>query len=97
MGCDRVVMTFLSPDASGIEVASLRFYDVTNHGRRGLAVKTFGLAIRSSLLHLSRLDLDQAAPVTPVYVPSEQAREEEARVDWDEEQRKNQQAVIASH
>ena len=62
-------------------------------GAVDLLSKLFGLAIRSSLLHLSRLDLDQAAPVTPVYVPSEQAREEEARVDWDEEQRKNQQAV----
>ena len=53
----RVVMTLLSPDSSGIELASMRFCNFKNSGHGGFAIKIFGFAVRSSLLHLSRRDL----------------------------------------
>ena len=42
MRCDRVVMTFLSSESSGIELPLLRFYNGKNNGHGGLATKTFG-------------------------------------------------------
>ena len=57
MRCHRVAMAFLAPDSNGIELTSSPFSNVKNNKHGGLAIKTFGLALRSLLLHWSRHDL----------------------------------------
>ena len=50
-------MAVVSADSNGIELISRDSVHIKNNGHSGLAIKTFGLALRSSLLHLSRREL----------------------------------------
>ena len=69
-------MTVLSVDSSWFDFPMLQICNFTNSGHDGFAIKVFCLAVRRSLLHLSRRDLvSRFQPVsssaaTPVLRPS---------------------------